>query len=192
VVRPMVSDDLYDFYACRSQPEFTALTPGLIKPFANIHAAEVCMEQIAHAVKRGVLYPWTVTLEATGDIVGNVFLCTILGAEEQPRLRLEYGIDPSHWGHGYGAEALLAIFQQVFSWQERSFRKIEGSCLAQNIPSARSMERAGMRQVARLEEHYQYEGQLYTLCVYEILRRDVIPLQIAVDGPLPARISREA
>jgi RimJ/RimL family protein N-acetyltransferase len=174
LVRPMVSDDLYGFYECRSQPRFTALAPGLIKSFTNIQAAKICMEQIAHAVKRGVLYPWTVTLAPTGDYLGYVFLCTILGAEEQPRLRLEYGIDPSHWGHRYGAEALTAIFAQVFNWNERNFRKIEGSCLAQNISSTRTMERAGMRQVARLEEHYQHAGQLYTLCVFEIHRRDVL------------------
>ncbi len=64
------------------------------------------------------------------------------------------------------------MIPQVFASPERIL-KIEGSCLAQNIHSIRTMERAGMRQVACLQEHYQHEGSIHDLCLFEIRRREL-------------------
>jgi len=78
-----------------------------------------------------------------------------------------YEIDPNHWGKGYGTETAQALL--AFGFRELALHRIWAHCIADNAPSARVLEKVGMRWEGQLRENEWMRGRWWDTLIYGIL-----------------------
>jgi RimJ/RimL family protein N-acetyltransferase len=67
---------------------------------------------------------------------------------DEPKAMFGYVLGRSHWGRGYAAEALRFLVD--WAMQQPRLRRAWAYCAAENLSSARVMEKAGLEQEALL------------------------------------------
>lgn len=102
----------------------------------------------------------------TGRLVGDVGMSP---AEDEPStIKLGYTMSPAFQGRGYATEAVRAMIDYAFVTLGAEIARIYAS--AENIPSIRVAEKAGMRLVERFER--EYDGETWEGVRYERRRQD--------------------
>ncbi|TMD62463.1 MAG: GNAT family N-acetyltransferase [Chloroflexi bacterium] len=90
-----------------------------------------------------------ITLASDGRLIGN---CGIRmktpGAREAD---IGYELDPHFWGSGYATEAASELL--AFGFRDLVLHRIWAWCIAENIASARVLEKIGMRREGHLREN---------------------------------------
>ncbi len=81
-----------------------------------------------------------------------------------------YELDPQQWGKGYATEAAQAIV--AFGFDELLLHRIWAECVADNVGSARVLEKLGMRREAQLREHQFYRDRWWDTLIYAVLDRE--------------------
>ena len=89
-----------------------------------------------------------ILIQATGQVIGWIgFGKPSAGKEIYGEISFGYALRPEFWGQGYMSEALQGMLAFIFTTEEAS--TVYADCNVGNIGSARVMEKAGMRRVAR-------------------------------------------
>ena len=83
---------------------------------------------------------------------------------------LGYCYHRSAWGHGYATEAARAIVG--FGFEVLLLHRVWAGCDPDNTPSARVLEKVGMRLEGRLREDTRIRGEFRDTLVYGILSRE--------------------
>jgi RimJ/RimL family protein N-acetyltransferase len=97
---------------------------------------------------------YRVTSLADGRAIGG------LGFKGQPDggcAEIGYGLAPSARGHGYAAEAVIALLSVA---AEHELSRVIADTTLENIASQRTLIRAGFRLVSSDAELYRYENRL--------------------------------
>ncbi|MEJ2747495.1 MAG: GNAT family N-acetyltransferase [Anaerolineae bacterium] len=82
---------------------------------------------------------------ADNRLIGN---CGIrVNNQAQREANIGYELDSRYWDQGYATEAARAILQ--FGFAELNMQRIWAKCVAENVGSARVLEKIGMRLEAR-------------------------------------------
>lgn len=81
-----------------------------------------------------------------------------------------YELDPRGWGRGYATEAARAML--AFGFGTLRLHRVTARCLAENVASARVLERLGLRQEGRLREREWIKGRWRDTLLYAILDRE--------------------
>jgi [ribosomal protein S5]-alanine N-acetyltransferase len=103
-----------------------------------------------------------------GVVVGNVGLRR---QSEAARVAdLGYELAPERWGRGYATEAARAMLDWGF--RELDLHRVWAHCLAENVASARVLEKLGMRGEGRLRRHEQLKGRWWDVLHFGILREE--------------------
>jgi RimJ/RimL family protein N-acetyltransferase len=104
-------------------------------------------------------------LPATGELIGDMSLWST----PHDRLEGEIGfvVNPRFHGNGYASEAAAELLRIGF--EEAGLHRITANCDARNTPSARVMERIGMRQEAHFRQNVFEKGGWTDELVYAIL-----------------------
>jgi RimJ/RimL family protein N-acetyltransferase len=92
-------------------------------------------------------------------------------AEQARGAQAELGwvLDPTHTGHGYATEAVLAMLR--YSFDELGVRRVVANCFYDNDASWRLMERVGMRREAySVRESLHRSGRSLDTVTYAVLR----------------------
>ncbi len=79
-----------------------------------------------------------------------------------------YVVRRDHWGQGYGtaiAEELV-----MFGFRRLQLHRLWATCIAENVASARVLEKAGMRMEGRLRDHVLLRGRWRDSLLYAIVR----------------------
>lgn len=106
-----------------------------------------------------------VVSKAEGRLIGN---CGIrVNDPEQREANIGYELNPRYWGHGYATEAAEAIV--AFGFGELNMHRVWAECNADNIGSARVLERLGMRREAHFREHQWFKDRWWDTCIYAVL-----------------------
>ena|SRR5687768_16554919 len=100
----------------------------------------------------------------TGRFVGDVGLSPAEG--ESGVVKIGYTMDPAHQGRGYATEAVRALVDYAFDTLGADIVRAYAS--AENLPSIRVAEKAGLTLVERFER--TYEGETWQGVRYEIAR----------------------
>jgi len=141
--------------------EWADRTPGDAQRFVQMF-----IEQQAEQPRRK--FQLAVVLKANGQLIGN---CGIrqasAGAHEAD---IGYELSPAHWGHGYATEAARAIVQ--FGFAELKVHRIWAWCIADNMASARVLERLGLKLEGRLREKEYFKGRWWDTLMYGILENE--------------------
>jgi ribosomal-protein-alanine N-acetyltransferase len=109
-----------------------------------------------------------ITLAATGQVIGNVGVRR--ETADEPVADMGFELSPEHWGQGYASEAARAMVDWGFG--EWGLERIHAHCVSENAASARVLERAGLREEARLRDHQFFKDRFWDLTLYGILRAE--------------------
>ena len=106
-----------------------------------------------------------ITLKGSDELIGN---CGVRMASADAReADIGYELAPEYWGRGYATEAARAIVQ--FGFAHLRPHRISAWCIAENVGSARVLEKLGLRQEGRLREKEYFKGQWWDTLLFAIL-----------------------
>jgi RimJ/RimL family protein N-acetyltransferase len=114
-----------------------------------------------------------VILETTDQLIGTCGIRMQSAAAHEADIG--YEVDPDFWGHGYATEAAQAIVQ--FGFTQLRLHRIWSWCIADNVASARVLEKLGMRQEGRLRENKYFQDRWWDTLLYAILEPEWRVLQ---------------
>ena len=103
-----------------------------------------------------IKYQLGVVLRSSGQLIGNCGIrMASAGAHEAD---IGYELSPKQWGKGYATEAASAIVD--FGFTELHLHRVWAWCVADNLGSARVLEKIGMRPEGRLREQRAFQRQM--------------------------------
>jgi RimJ/RimL family protein N-acetyltransferase len=109
-----------------------------------------------------------VTLRQTGKLIGN---CGIrLVGHGNHEAEIGYEIAPEHWGSGYATEAVAEIIR--FGFADLGVHRIDAWLVADNVASARVLEKNGLRLEGRLRDKEAFKGRYWDVLMYARLAND--------------------
>ena len=111
-----------------------------------------------------IKFQFAVTLKSTGQLIGN---CGV--RRDSPETRagdLGYELDPRFWGHGYATEAARAVLS--FGFSHMHLHHVSAWCVADNVGSARVLEKLGMRLEKRVRSHQYFKDRWWDTLSYAI------------------------
>ena len=164
VLREFVENDWPAVLAYQQNPlylryyEWTERTPEGAREFVQMFLTQ--QQQVPR-----IKFQLACTLKTTGQLIGN---CGIrLKSADAREGDIGYELDPRYWGQGYATEAARAIVQ--FGFAQLRLHRIWSWCIAENVGSARVLEKLGMRQEGRLRENEYFKGRWWDTLLYAIL-----------------------
>lgn len=165
LLRPFVPDDLDALYAIQCRPDVARYLYWL--PRSREQVAEVLASRIAHPAleTEGDRLVLAVVLRDSGVVIGDTVLIWLSEAHKQGEIG--YVFHPEHHGRGLAGEAAREMLRLGF--EGLGLHRISARCDARNIPSARLMERLGMRQEAHYRENELFKGEWSDEYVYAML-----------------------
>lgn len=141
--------------------EWTERTPAAVQAFVGRFLTQ-------QRVRPRTKFQLAVTLKSSGALIGNCGIrMASAGAEEA---EIGYEIAPIHWGHGYASEAARAIVE--FGFAQLELHRIWANCVADNVASARVLEKLGMQLEGRLRENEYYKDRWWDTLIYAILEHE--------------------
>jgi [ribosomal protein S5]-alanine N-acetyltransferase len=116
--------------------------------------------------------PWrsivrAITAGPRGNLVGLCGVVVLSGAEEG---EIWYLVEPESWGKGIATEAARRLLDLGFG--ELGLHRIWASCLPENPPSARVLEKVGMRKEGFLVNNLKIHGVWKSSFLYAILAEE--------------------
>jgi [ribosomal protein S5]-alanine N-acetyltransferase len=104
-------------------------------------------------------------VHSSGELIGTAGLRR--RTPESLVADLGYELAPSRWGQGYATEAARALLG--FGFGELALHRVHAHCVAENRPSARVLERIGMRLEGILRQHEYFSERWWDVHWYGIL-----------------------
>lgn len=120
-----------------------------------------------------------ITLRTTHRLIGS---CGIR-RESAHAGDIGYEIAPRHWGRGYATEAAGAVV--AFGFAELALHRIGAWCIAENVGSARVLEKLGMRLEGRLRDQKRFKGRWWDALVFALLEEEWRQRSEAPPAPTP-------
>jgi ribosomal-protein-alanine N-acetyltransferase len=164
VLRDFTESDWRDVLAYQSDPRYlryypwTERTPGDVQDFVRMFVAQ---QQEQPRIK----FQLAVVLKSEERLIGNCGIrMTEPGAQEAD---IGFELAPEQWGRGYATEAARAIVH--FGFTELRLHRIWSWCIAENVGSARVLEKLGMRLEGRLREKEYFKGRCWDTLLFGLL-----------------------
>ena len=141
--------------------EYSERTPADVREFVDMFLAQQREDP-------RLRYQLAVVIGATGQLIGSCGIRMRCAAAHEGDLG--YELDPAFWGQGYATEAARTMVQ--FGFDYLGLHRIWSWCIAENVASARVLEKLGMRQEGRLRESEHFKGRWWDTLLYGILEHE--------------------
>lgn len=131
------------------------------------HEAQEFIQRFVAQQKEQPRYKFqlAVTLKSNQQLIGN---CGIRMAYANAReADIGYELAPEHWGQGYATEAVRAMIE--FGFTQLHVQRISAWCIADNVASARVLQKLGMQPEGRLREKEYFKGRAWDVLTFGIL-----------------------
>jgi RimJ/RimL family protein N-acetyltransferase len=154
-LRPFAPGDFEDLYPYQSRADVARYLYWDARDRAQVREALVRQRGETGLRAAGDWLTFAVAWREAGKVVGEVGLKLVSWENRQGEVGFVF--DPDHHGQGLAteaAESMLTLGFDAIGWH-----RIIGSCDARNHPSARLMERIGMRQEARFVHNQIVKGR---------------------------------
>lgn len=102
------------------------------------------------------------------ELIGNCGIRRKPGNEWEADIG--YELAPKWWGRGYAIEAARAMVD--FGFVELRLRRISSWCIADNVASARVLDRLGFTQEGRLRRNEFFKGRWWDTLLYALLAEE--------------------
>ncbi|MFC4530178.1 GNAT family N-acetyltransferase [Sphaerisporangium dianthi] len=168
LLRPFTMDDLDDLYSFHSLPDVARYLYWDAR--TRDETGEALATKIGQAELRegGDVLAVAVELRETGALIGDLSL--FWRSAEHRQGEIGFVFHPACHGRGLATEASREILRLGFDGL--GLHRLYGRCDARNTPSARLMERLGMRREAHLVENEMFKGEWSDELVYGMLQRE--------------------
>jgi RimJ/RimL family protein N-acetyltransferase len=167
LLRPLGPKDRDDLVVYRSLPEVCRYVPFSPQALSDIDR-HLAGQWSVTALPEETGQSLTLGVELDGRIIGDVIL--MRPAAPAGTAEIGYVFAPDAAGHGYATEACRPLLQLAFD--ELGMHRVIGRLDARNGPSARVLERLGMRQEAHFVEDDWFKGEWTSTLVYAILESE--------------------
>jgi RimJ/RimL family protein N-acetyltransferase len=168
LIRPFSEEDFEGMLAIHSRPEVARYLYWEPRGPEEVRRALREKSGMSAIEAEGDGLSLAVVRRDSGALVGEVSL--IWRSEEHRQGELGFIIHPDHGGHGFATEAAEKML--ALGFEDLGLHRIFGNCEARNAPSARLMERLGMRLEAHLIENEFVKGEWQSELDYAILDRE--------------------
>ncbi|GII61376.1 N-acetyltransferase [Sphaerisporangium krabiense] len=177
-LRPFTMDDLEALYAFHSRPDVARFLYWDARTRDETRAALENKIGWAQLREGGDTLNIAAELRETGVLIGDLTL--FWRSAEHRQGEIGFVFHPDHHGRGLATEASREILRLGF--EDLGLHRIYGRCEARNTPSARLLERLGMRREAHLVENELFKGEWSDELVYAMLRREWNPPEESPGG----------
>lgn len=164
ILREIKYSDWPDVLAYQSDPlylryyDWTDRTPKAVQEFVQMFLAQ---QQEQPRTK----FQLAITLKSGPQMIGN---CGIrLKSGNALEGDIGYELSPEHWGRGYATEAARAVM--AFGFTQLKLHRISSWCIAENVGSARVLQKLGMRQEGKLRENEFFKERWWDTLLFAIL-----------------------
>lgn len=165
LLRHFVEDDIDAFMAMHADPEVVRYVPypPMTREMAVQRLAQIATMTAIDDASQNLRF--AAVLPATDEVIGDMSIWST----ERDRLQGEIGfvVNPRFQGKGYASEGAAELLRIGF--EEAGLHRIVADCDARNAPSARVMERIGMRLEAHFVQNEFLKGEWTDELVYAIL-----------------------
>lgn len=155
-------EDIFNLYAQDKQ-----VTRFLTwEPHKSISETIEFLKRCQRVWDEGTSFPWVVVEKESNKLIGMVEV-----KFEKHRAELDYVLARAFWGAGYGTEAANLVIDWAIA-QPNIFR-VWAVCDVENYPSARVLEKAGMRREGTLKRwlyHPNFDKKPRDCYVYAIVK----------------------
>jgi len=166
-LRPYRAGDLSAVYDIQSRPEVTRYLLFDVRTLGQVRTA------LEERIRAGapdhdgdrLILALAVVLAETEAVIGDVVL--FWQSREHRQGELGYMFHPDYGGQGYATEAARAMLRLGF--ENYGLHRIVGRVDARNAPSARVLERLGMRREAHFAQNEFIKGEWTDEVVYAML-----------------------
>ncbi len=167
VLREFVADDWPAVLAYQRDPRFLLYYTWTDRTEAEVR--DFVQMQVGHQAERPRRkFQLAITLPESDGLIGNC------GIRRKPDNEWEadigYELAPQHWGHGYATEAATAIV--AFGFRELGLHRVSAWCIADNVASARVLEKVGLRREGRLRESEHFKGRWWDTLLYGLIESE--------------------
>jgi RimJ/RimL family protein N-acetyltransferase len=164
-LRPFSPGDLGELYAFHSLPEVARFLYWEARDLEQVR--QVLDAKIGQTAleDEGQVLALAVVLRETGVVVGEVSLQWLSRRHRQGEIGFVF--HPGYQGRGLATEAAEVVLGLGFGGL--GLHRVIGRCDALNLPSARLMERLGMRQEAHFVHNEIFKGAWGDELVYAML-----------------------
>ncbi|HEY9898766.1 MAG TPA: GNAT family N-acetyltransferase [Pantanalinema sp.] len=168
LLRPLVESDAEAVFAYCSNPNVSRYT--LWEPHRTLDDALVYIRDYAlPKYEKGIPEPFAIVLKEQGDrVIGTVG--AFWASEPNRCLELAYALAEPYWGQGIVAEAAQAVRDFVFA--EHPIERLQCRCKVENAPSARVMEKVGMKWEGTLRASIFHRDRFWDMHYYSLLRSE--------------------
>jgi ribosomal-protein-alanine N-acetyltransferase len=171
VMRMLSLDDAKDIFDYTSDPEFAKyLSWG---PATSIDDSISFLSDAMFRYQLGDVAGWGLVNKRDDKLIGT---CGFTNWDpESKKAEIGYALAREYWGQGYITEAVKRAVRYGFESME--LNRIEAMCDAQNVGSARVMEKAGMSFEGLLRHYGFWKGEYHDIKLYSILRGEFSELR---------------
>ena len=167
VLREFVTDDWPAVLAYQRDPRYLRFYPWTDRAEAEVRGfVQMFVDEQAERPRRR--FQLAITLPDGERMIGS---CGIRRKPENDwEADIGYELAPEYWGLGFASEAALAMVG--FGFRELGLHRISSWCIADNIASARVLERVGLRPEGRLRENEYYKGRWWDTLLFGLLESE--------------------
>jgi [ribosomal protein S5]-alanine N-acetyltransferase len=167
ILRKMTFEDAEAIFAYASDPEVSRYT--LWETHRSIEDSKAFLELEVSKRESGGEPDWGILYKGDHRLVGT---CGIISWEpHHARAEIGYALSREYWSRGLMPEAARAMIR--FGFERMSLNRIEARCIAENVASARVMEKAEMTHEGTLRQRELIKGAYRDIEVYAILREEL-------------------
>ena len=164
LLRSSEISDAADTFEFISDPAVTKYT------FWHAHHSIADSEELLAWLTTENFASWSIVHKADKKVIGMCFLHSF--NFHHRRAETAFNLSRPYWSQGYATEAVRKMIR--FAFKRWSLNRIEGTCMLENIASARVMEKLGMEFEGVLRQHSFAKNRFHDLKLYSILRNDVM------------------
>jgi RimJ/RimL family protein N-acetyltransferase len=168
LLRPFASGDLDALARINGDPEVVRYLYYGVRGPDELREALAEKMQLTELAQAGDRLNLAAVLAASGELVGDVSLAW--RSAEHRQGEIGYLLDPAHAGNGYATEAAREMLRLGF--EELGLHRIIGKLDARNEPSARVLERLGMRLESRMLQNEFVKGEWTDEVTYALLEHE--------------------
>jgi RimJ/RimL family protein N-acetyltransferase len=167
-LRPLAYDDLDDVHAYYSRADVARYVYWDARDREQSLEALATYASLTQIEREGDGLVLGVVPREVGRVVGQVSLQW--RSQEHLQGEIGFAFNPDYHGRGFAGEAARAMLRIGF--EDLGLHRIYGRCDARNRPSARLMERLGMRCEAHMLENEVFKGEWSDELVYAMLEQE--------------------
>jgi ribosomal-protein-alanine N-acetyltransferase len=131
----------------------------------NVEETKSVIQNWFNSYKENKCYHWGICLKS-GEMIGSVGV--MITAEYDYKAEIGYCIGRKWWGLGYTSEAVIAVFNYMFT--NTDIERIEAYHSVNNPASGRVMAKAGMHHEGHARHKYKNRDGFQDCEMYAIIR----------------------